>query len=1127
MRRNRPALASLAAAALTVTTGALADPLRDGFTSPPDTARPRAWWHWMNGNVTKDGIAKDFAWMKRIGLGGVQNFDANLATPQIVDKRLVYMTPDWQDAFRFAVKQADSLGLEFAIAASPGWSETGGPWVAPQDGLKKVVWTETAVSGGQRYTGRLAAPPAVSGPFRDLPAVNELAALQGGHDAVLPTFYADIAVLALPVITAATDEVPQALSGTGKPLDAAALTDEFLTTTVALERGTPQAPASIQLRHTAPRAVRTARLYLVGGASMFRDPPYLPILEARVDGAWHRIASLPMTGAPTTVSFAPVTAQEFRLVMGPYTDPPRANPGESAPGAAAIDAFAGAAGPLPPLQIGELRLGSEARVDRFEAKAGFAIARDYYALSDGADGDAPSVPLSQVLDITSRMKPDGTLDWTPPPGRWRVLRLGYSLLGTTNHPAPPEATGLEVDKFDGVAVRRYIETYLRMYRETVGDAQFGKQGLRALLTDSIEVGAANWTPRMVEQFRRLRGYDPLPWLPALTGTIIESRARSDAFLYDYRRTLADLMASEHYGTIAAVAHAQGLTVYGEALEDHRPSLGDDMAMRAHADTPMAALWAWNRGFSPRPTLLGDMKGASSVAHLYGKPYVAAESMTAVNSPWAFAPSDLRRIIDLEFAYGINRPVIHTSVHQPVDDKVPGLSLAIFGQYFNRHESWAEMARPWIDYVSRSSYLLQQGRNVADVAYFYGEEQPLTSLYGRGPLKDVPQRYAFDFVNAEVLQNLLDVEGGELVARSGARYRVLYLGGSSARMTLPTLQRIAALAEAGATVVGPAPVSSPALADDAVAFATLVKRLWAGSGVTQVGKGRVIAGRDIEAALLSIGTQPDFQFAKPAADSEVLFVHRLVSDGDLYFVNNRLNRAESFEARFRVTGRRPEIWHADTGLIEPVSYRIEGDETVVPLQLAAEDSYFVVFREPTRVASATVMRPTFMPVAELAGAWDVVFQPGRGAPAATRLEHLHSFSEHGEAGIRYFSGTSTYTKSFQLPKGVKPGAALQLDLGQVGDVAEVRVNGRLMGTVWRAPFRLDIGPATQAGANTLEVRVANLWVNRLIGDVQPNAQKVAFTAAPTYAPGAPLRPSGLLGPVVLVSPHVDSGAPLIP
>jgi len=657
-----------------------------------------------------------------------------------------------------------------------------------------------------------------------------------------------------------------------------------------------------------------------------------------------------------------------------------------------------------------------------------------------------------------------------------------------------------------------------MYRETVGANLIGQRGLGALLTDSIEVGAANWTPQLRERFRALRGYDPLPWMPALTGVVIESRARSDAFLYDYRRTLADLMASEHYGTVAAVAHENGMRVYGEALEDGRPSLGDDMAMRAHADVPMAALWMWNRGFSPRKTLLGDMKGASSVAHVYGRPQVAAESMTASNAPWAFAPSDLRRVVDLEFANGINRPVIHTSVHQPVDDRQPGLSLAVFGQYFTRHETWAGMARPWIDYLSRTSYLLQQGRDVADVAYFYGEEAPLTALFASAPLQDVPVRHAFDFVNAEILLKEMSVQDGELVTRGGARYRALYLGGTTRRMTLPVLQRVAALVEAGATLIGEAPSSSPALKDDPVAFAALVRRLWTGVPVAGVGRGRVITERAVEAGLASAGVRPDFQY-RGAADSNVLFVHRRSDDADIYFVNNRQNRAESVEARFRVAGRRPELWRADKGTAEPVSWRVEKDETVITLDFAPEDSYFIVFRDADAGNGVTLPRVQWREAAAMGGAWDVAFQSGRGAPATLRLPSLQPLERHADAGVRYFSGVATYMREFDLPAGVVPGQSLQIDLGNVGDVAEVRINGQMAGTAWHTPWQLDIGALTRTGRNTLEVRVASLWVNRLIGDAQAGAQKITFTTLPTYLPDAPLRPSGLIGPVRLLVPEI--------
>jgi hypothetical protein len=1091
------------------------DALRAGFSEPPNSARPRVWWHWMNGNITKDGIRKDMEWMKRVGIGGLQNFDANLITPQIVDKRLVYMTPDWKDAFRYAAGLADSLNLEFAIASSPGWSETGGPWVQPKDGLKKLVWSETPVSGGKHFSGKLASPPTVTGPFQTIPINDPLAALAGDHQSAPPTYYADAIVLAYPLAHAVDLPLPQVTSSAGESLDAGKLLDGDLATAVEVQRGTVQQPGALILTYTTAQTIRSANLFVLG-KTQFSDVGVLPRLEASMnDGTWRKVADIPVSTAPTTVSFTATTARQFRLVLVPSAAVGGLNLADAAPGFAdngMLAAFGGTSKNA--VKIAQLRLSQEAKVDRFEAKAGFSVERDYYALSSDvaqADGVAPT----RVIDLTSHMKPDGTLDWTPPKGQWRVLRMGYSLLGTTNHPATAEATGLEVDKFDGPAVHNYLETYLGMYQDAAGSNLIGEHGVRAFLTDSIEVGAANWTPRILEQFKRLRGYDPTPWLPALTGVIVGSRSASDAFLYDFRRTLADLIASEHYGTVATVAHEHGLKVYGEALEDGRPSLGDDMTMRSHTDIPMSAMWTYARRTGPKPTYLADIKGAASVAHLYGQNLVAAESMTSARAPWAFAPHDLRRIIDLEFATGVNRPVVHTSVHQPVDDKIPGLSLFIFGQYFTRHETWAEMARPWVDYISRNSYLLQQGRNLADVAYFYGEEGPLTGLYGEKPVADAPTRYAYDFVSADALTNRLSVEAGELISKSGARYKLLYLGGSSQRMTLPVLQRIASFAEEGATIVGESPLSSPSLKDDKTTFDALARRLWSGKPVTRIGRGTVIAGKDVEAALASVGVLPDFTYTKPQPDSELLFVHRRLTDGDLYFVSNRQDRAERVEARFRVTGKVAEIWRADTGLAEPVSYRIEDGATVVPLDMDPEESFFVVFRTPTTATSATFNKPKVASLATLDGSWNVTFQANRGAPASISIASLGSLSEQSDPGVKYFSGTATYTKSFVLPTGVQPKQPLLLVLGKVGDVAEVRVNGALAGTVWHPPYRLDIGSLVRSGSNTLEVRVADLWVNRLIGDAQPGANKLTYTSMPTYRADAPLRPSGLIGPVSLL------------
>ena len=1092
--------------------------LEEQFRNPPNSARPRVWWHWMNGNISKDGIAKDFAWMKRVGIGGVQNFDANLRTPQGVEKRLVYMQPEWKDAFRFAATEADRLGLELAIAASPGWSETGGPWVPPQDGMKKLVWSETPLAGGHRFRGSLPPLPGTTGPFqtaRISASVTE--AISGEKAAESPAFSAQVRVLAFETGGGAALPLPTVTGPDGKLVDAAALWDDDLESALAVARHGKE-PA-LTLTYARPRTLRSASLYLPGAGDQFLGPNVAPRLEASQDGqAWQTVSELPVGPVSGTVSFAPVTARWFRVVFAPAKGGGLAM-GGMAPGVD-LSALGGGTSFImpvaPAIKVGSLRLWGEAKVDRFEAKAGFDIAPDYYSLSQGLP-EASGIDPVKVIDITDRVKPDGTLDWTPPKGSWRVLRLGYSLTGKTNHPATREATGLEVDKFDGAAVQRYLDHYIAMYRDTTGSGMIGPHGVRALLTDSIEVGPANWTPRMVERFQAARGYDPVPWLPALTGVLVGSRAQSDKFLYDYRRTLAELMSSDHYGTVAQVAHANGLLVYGEALEDLRPSLGDDMSMRSHTDIPMAAMWTYERKVGPRATYLADIKGAASVAHIYGQNLVAAESLTAFMSPWAYGPADLKRVIDLEFVTGVNRPVIHTSVHQPVDDKQPGFTLWIFGQYFNRHEAWAELARPWVDYMARNALMLQQGRNVADVAYFYGEEAPLTGLYGASPIADAPKANAYDFVSADVLATMLKNDGDELVAPGGARYRALFLGGTSRRMTLSALRRIAQLAEGGATIVGPRPESSPSLAGDPSEWSALAARLWSGGDVTAVGKGRVIASTDIEAALAKIGVARDFDYAGAQNRDDLPFIHRKLADGDSYFVVNRRDEPVSVEATFRIAGKAPELWHAETGTYEPASYQIRDGVTVVPLKLAAEESVHVVFRKAATSQSLAIGEEAPVQLAEINGPWAVAFQARRGAPATTIMPSLTPLNENSDPGIKYFSGEATYTHDFTAPKGWKPGRPLWLDLGEAREVAQVSVNGRLAGYAWHAPYRIDIGSCAKSGKNSLSIRVANLWVNRIVGDAQPGATKVTWFTGPGYRNDAPLRRSGLIGPVTLLGP----------
>jgi len=1054
--------------------------------------------------------------MKRAGIGGVQTFDVDYKTPDIVEQPLNYMSSPWKEAFRYAAREADRIGLELGIATSPGWSETGGPWVQPADGMKKLVWSTTDIASGQRFEGRLAAPPNTTGPFQDIAVSMD----EGDNHHAAPQYYADIAVLAFPLVKSASLAVPRMTTGNGTALDAVVLVDGKFANGLEL----PSAGAAdfplINISYDQQQTVRGLTIYGDGNASLFHGANISAILEVKApDGTWSKVIQFNLGIVPTTVSFAPINARQFRLRMKPRNN---RTPMDwvAAPGYAGFNA--GLVEPNRTIQLSELRLLSEAKVNYFEEKAGFAVARDYYALDGSIDHKESGVPPTAIENLTGKLRPDGTLDWVPPEGSWRIIRFGYSLTGTTNHPAPPEATGLEVDKMDRNAVRSYMNHYIETYRETVGAELLGTRGVSALLTDSTEVGPFNWTPGMLDKFRELRGYDPLPWLPTLTGEVIGSREQSDGFLYDFRRTIADLHASEHYGTVAQVAHENGLIVYGEALEGWRVSLGDDIDMRRYTDVPMAAMWAFPRDVGARPLLIADLRTAASSAHLRGKPYIAAESMTSSRFPWAHGPAELRRIVDLEFAHGVNRVVIHTSPHQPVDDKQPGLSMRHIGQFFDRHETWAEMARPWIDYIARSSFLLQQGRFVADVAYFVGEEAPAGALAEDGYFTDTPTQYGYDLINASAITDMLAVDKGDLVSEGGARYRVLYLSGTSEKMTVPVLRKIAQLAEDGATIVGDAPRSTPSLADNPQEFSALVQRLWTGQPVTTIGKGRVIAGKNLDSALRIIGAVPDVVITgKPGSSNAnanvVDFVHRQLADGDIYFVRNPRNTPLEVEARFRVSGRAPEIWKADTGTIEPVSFRMEEGRTSLALQFEAEESYFVVFRRLTEKSSMVVAPAELKPIRTLDGVWTVSFSPGRGAPPSVQMSSLAPLNESEDPGIRFFSGVTTYQTSFNLStfKSTNERKSLALDLGAVGDLAEVWVNGEYVGTVWHAPFQIDIGSYVKKGENALEIRVANLWANRLIGDAQPQAKKIAWTSVPMYRADAPLRPSGLIGPVRLM------------
>ncbi len=1107
------AMAGLSVVDTSVSGQAVGDELERGFRNPPDSAKPRVWWHWMNGNITKEGIRLDLEWMKRVGIGGFQNFDAALSTPQVVEKRLVFMTPEWKDAFRYTASLADQLGLEMAIAASPGWSETGGPWVPPSQAMKKFVWSETRVEGGRPFTGVLPKPPSTTGPFQNIKGAGGLAAILNQENQPPPEHYADSAVVAF---RAPDSDVPMTqlqpkITSSGGRFDIVALTDGDFATIVPLPKAPVGEKAWIQFEFAKPQTIHALTLAVrnIGRNPFGPGRESGQELETSDDGRQFRaIATVPSSRAPVnTMGFKEVTAPFFRITF--RTLPPAQGRGGDIPGR-----------PQPPpattFDISELVLHSGARVNRVEEKAAFAALPELYSLASPEIAAGDAVSRSSVVDLTSKMRPDGTLDWTPPSGKWVVLRFGYSLLGINNHPASPEATGLEVDKLNRTYVKAYLDNYLSQYKDAVGDLM-GKRGLQYVITDSWEAGTQNWTDEMFAEFAKRRGYDMRQWLPVLAGRVVESAEASDRFLWDFRRTIADLTADYHYDQTTASLRERGMGRYSESHESGRAMIADGMEVKRGADVPMSAMWTPAPGSVVAPRYEADIHESASVAHIYGQNLVAAESLTAIGTAWAWSPETLKPTADLELASGLNRFVIHTSVHQPVSDKVPGLGLGPFGQWFTRHETWAEQAGPWLTYLARSCFMLQQGRFAAAVIYFYGEDSNITALFGDKP-PTVPAGYSYDYCSADALVHRLSVSGGRITTPNGMSYRLLALDPNSRYMSLPVLRKIRDLVNTGATVVGSKPVGTPSLSDDQNEFRAIVDQLWAsGTGTHSYGKGKVHGSQTLAEALTGLQVSPDFEYTKPQNDTKLLFVHRTLADGEVYWVNNRNNRAETLEGSFRVQGKAAELWYPETGKTEPASYRIANGRTTVLLRLNPGESVFVVFRQRATAQSRTLPPQVETRVAVLDGAWEVSFQPHRGAPEKITLDKLISWSESADPGVKYFSGTGTYTRAVNAPADwFQRGARLWLDLGDVKNLAQVVVNGKQIGIVWKTPFRVDVTDAMKPGVNAVEVKVTNLWVNRLIGDQQPDVtRKYTYTTMPFYRANSPLLPSGLLGPVRLV------------
>lgn len=1145
--------------------------LEKDFVSPPEATKPRCYWYWMDGNITTNGITKDLEAMRRVGIGeayiGIIADQSHLAHGDVK----VLTKPFWE-TMTHAIREGTRLGVDIGVFNSPGWSQSGGPWVKPEQAMRHLVLPEIRLRGPQKFSGKLPKPEGV---------------------------FQDVAVLAFP---APKDDADSAAALGAKISNGSGV--------VSIELPQPFTARSLTVTPSGPVSV-AAELQASEDGKTFRS-----IRKFSIDRHNLGVEVGPTPLAPVVVAFPATTARVFRLQLSA------------------------------PADIGNLQLSGAARVDNLAEKSLEKAFQDplppfdFYTWPQQAEPDSSDrvIAPDSVQDLSTRLRADGSLNWDVPAGDWIIQRVGMVPTGTKNSPASPEATGLEIDKMNRVALKSHFDAYVGELLSRMPAAE--RKSWKHVVADSYERGPQNWTDGFAAEFQHRYGYDPIRFLPVLTGRLVGGAEQSNRFLWDLRRLVADRVAMDYVGGLRDMCNEHGLKMWLENY-GHWGFPSEFLLYGGNADEVSGEFWESGD--------LGsiELRDAASAAHIYGKRQVFAEAWTGgpmvLSTPWS-----LKKRGDWAMCQGINQFVFHVYIHQPWDDRQPGIN-APFGTEFNRHNTWFEMSKSWIDYLRRCSVLLQAGVQVADVAYFIGEDAPkMTGT--RQP--ELPPGYDYDYINADVLLNRARVESGRLVLPDGMSYRLLVLPPSET-MRPETLAKTKSFVDGGLAVLGSLPSRSPSLQGYPACDATVQK-------LAAELKGRVRTDGDIRAALQA---PPDVAGINAA---KILYTHRRDGDTDLYFLSNQTDTLAQLMPAFRVAGKVAELWHPDTGAVERLVSETADGQTRVSLLLEARGSVFVVFRPPSKgfesvvsfsrngqpvmpplskppvikiknatfgipgdaartrdvrsqvqalVDGGTVdfpagklvesgdpaylviktlvveytadglsfktsaqepdsiyigtpisnVRPAAQlcrerdgqldlvasqpgkyelkmaggkmqraeisavpPPQEIAGAWNVSFPPKWGAPEKITLAKLASLSESTNAGVKYFSGTATYTKTFNWKPTVgigKQKSEIWLELGEVHALAQVKLNGHDLGTLWQPPFRVNVTEALQAGFNALEVRVANLWRNRMIGDAAlPAAGRFTWSSSAQFSPDTALPKSGLLGPVLL---HTAEILPLSP
>ena len=892
-----------------------ADQLADGFTKPPEQTKPWCYWYWISDNVSKEGITKDLEAMARVGIG--EALIGNIFLNEVPAGKVKVLTPEWWALVEHAIREGGRVGVNIGLFNCPGWSQSGGPWVKPEQTMRYLTSTEVRAIGPVKFEQKLPAPNAL---------------------------FQDVAVIAFPApVNDAADLAAKSPRVTCTPAsaDANKLVDGKLDTAIVFAAG---APLTVEIELTEPLTARSLQVFPA-------DSPFSADAElqaADVDGIFQTVRRFkcdwsnlsPAVGfipqAPATIAFATTTARRWRLLLTTVT------PGHR-------NFVSGNNGAL-----AEIKLSGAARLESFvEKQLGKMNSTPLpmwgtYLWPTPAEPDSAKlvIPARDVRDLTKQLSTDGTLHWNVPPGEWVIQRIGMTPTGISNSPASPEGRGYEVDKMNRKLSQQHFDAFIGEVLRRMPAAD--RKSFKQVVADSYEMGAQNWTDGFGEQFEKRYGYDPKSWLPVLTGRMVGSANQSERFLWDLRRLVADRVATDYVGGLRDASKAHGLGLWLENY-GHWGFPSEFLKYGSESDRIGGEFW-----------VTGDLgsiecRAASSCANTYGKKFVSAESYTG-GPAFQNAPADLKARGDWSFCEGVNHVVLHVYIHQPWEDKFPGIN-APWGTEFNRHNTWFEQSTSWIEYLRRSCWLLQQGNRVADVAYFIGEDTPKMTG-SRQP--ELPPGRDFDFINADVIERNLSIKSGMLTLPHGTTYRVLVLP-EQTTMRPELLRKIRDLVNAGATVVGLPPANSPSMENFPKCdyeIRKLAREVWGNADITlpgerQFGKGRVIWGKSLDRILAALGSPPDFESSTP-----LRFTHRHSKDADIYFVANPKAETLVTTAAFRVNGKAPELWWPDSGCREqPAVYRAADGVVRMPLQFGPHGSVFVVFRKKTLPAAEQVVSVT--------------------------------------------------------------------------------------------------------------------------------------------------------------------------